>query len=72
MTLADLQEELFSLIEREPLDPVGVDEVLAAVPGGRQVIERTKAALALARLLPIEEPPARLDERILTASAHRA
>ena len=71
MTLTELQEELFSLIEREPLDPAGVDEVLARVPGARQVFERTKATLELAALLPIEEPPAHVDARILAASAHR-
>lgn len=71
MTLTDLEEHVFALIEREPLDPVGVSELLGTVPGGRQYFDQTKAALALASLLPVEAPPARVDERILVTSAER-
>jgi hypothetical protein len=71
MTLAELEEQVFALIERERRDPIGVSEILGSVPGGRQYFDATKAALELARLLPIEAPPARADERILVTSAER-
>ena len=69
MNFAELKDQVFELIDRETFDPQGVHELLAALPGGRAYFERMKAALALAELFPLEEPPAGLDARILAKSA---
>lgn len=68
MRLPELQEQVFALIEREPRDRAGVHETLATVPGGRRYFEQMKAALELASRLPLEEPPACLDDRIVEAA----
>lgn len=68
MNLAELEEQVFELIEREVVDPEGVDEILAALPAGREYFERIKAAMNLAELLPMEEPPAGLDAKILASA----
>mgnify|MGYP001822608556 FL=1 len=65
MTLGALKAQVFELIERELVDPDGVDAALAAVPGGRGYFERIKDGLRLAALLPREEPPAALNQKIL-------
>ncbi len=68
MTLEELQDQVFELIDRELIDPEGVNAVLAGVSGGREYFERIKAAMALADLLPMEEPPAGLDVKILATA----
>jgi len=68
MNLAELKEQVLELIDREMVDPEGVDEILAALPGGREYFGRIKAAMDLAELLPMEEPPAGLDAKILASA----
>ena len=68
MTLEELKERVFELIDRELVDPQGVHELLAALPAGREYFERIKAAMDLAELLPMEEPPAGLDAKILASA----
>jgi len=71
MSCDECQEQIFELIEREAIDPEGVREILARCPDCRSAFEETKAALGLAALLPIEEPPAAIDAAILRAAASR-
>jgi hypothetical protein len=68
MNLAELKEQVFELIDREVVDPEGVNEMLAALPGGREYFDQIKTALGLADLLPIEEPSAGLDAKILASA----
>jgi hypothetical protein len=68
MTLDELKEQVFELIDREAADPEGVNALLEQVPAGREYFERIKAGLSLADLLPIEEPPAGLDLKILASA----
>jgi len=68
MTFAELKDQVFELIDRELVDPKGVDEILAVLPAGREYFERIKAAMDLAELLPMEEPPAGLDAKILASA----
>lgn len=68
MNFAELKDQVFELIDRELVDPEGVDEILATLPGGREYFERIKAAMDFADLLPMEEPPAGLDATILAVA----
>ena len=65
MTLGELKAQVFELIERERVDPDGVDAALATLPGGREYFEGIKNGLRLAAMLPTEEPPAALNQKIL-------
>ena len=69
MTLGELKAQVFELIERERVDPDGVDAALATLPGGRVYFEGIKNGLRLAAMLPTEEPPLGLDRRILAAAS---
>lgn len=68
MTLGELKAQVFELIERELVDPDGVDAALAPLPGGRDYFEGIKNGLRLAAMLPTEEPPLGLDRMILAAA----
>ncbi len=72
MNCDECKERVFELIEREAVDPEGVRETLAGCPDCRAAFDDMKAALALAELLPIEEPPASLDAAVLRAAVARA
>ena len=71
MNCDECKEQVFELIEREAVDPDAVREILARCPDCRATFDEMKAALAVAERLPIEEPPAEVDEAILRASAER-
>ena len=72
MNVAKLKEQVFELLEREPLDPKSVHEALAMLPECRAYFDELKAALALADQLPWEDPPPRLDAGILTLAGATA
>jgi hypothetical protein len=71
MNCDECKEQVFELIEREAVDPDAVREILARCPDCRATFDEMKAALAVAERLPIEEPPAEVDEAILRAAAER-
>jgi len=72
MTCDECQEQVFELIEREATEPEAVREILARCPECRALFEEMKAALADASLLlPVEEPPAEIDEVVLRAARTR-
>ena len=54
-------ERVFELIEQEASDPARVRAILEQCPDCRALFEETKARLALAAELPLEDPPAALD-----------
>jgi hypothetical protein len=72
MNCDECKEQVFELIEREAIDPDGVGEILERCPECRATFEEMKAALAVAEQLPIEEPPAAVDQAILRAASKRA
>ena len=72
MNCDECREQVFELIEREAVDPDGVREILERCPECRAMFEEMKAALAVAEQLPIEEPPAAVDQAILRAAGARA
>jgi hypothetical protein len=72
MNCEECKEQVFELIEREAVDPDGVREILERCPDCRATFEEMKAALAVAEQLPIEEPPAAVDQAILRAAGARA
>jgi len=67
----DCKAQILELIEREAIDPEAVRAVLAECPDCQAEFDETKALLALAGELPLEVPPARIDETILRAAAAR-
>jgi len=71
MNCDECKEQVFELIEREAVDPDAVREILARCPDCRATFDEMKAALAVAERLPIEEPPAEVDEAILRAAGER-
>ena len=71
MNCDECKEQVFELIEREAADPDAVREILARCPDCRATFDEMKAALAMAERLPIEEPPAEVDEAILRAAGER-
>jgi len=71
MNCDECKEQVFELIEREAADPDAVREILARCPDCRATFDEMKAALAVAERLPIEEPPAEVDEAILRAAGER-
>ena len=71
MNCDECKEQVFELIEREAVDPDAVREILARCPDCRATFDEMKAALAVAERLPIEEPPAEVDEAILRAARER-
>ena len=72
MTCDECKEQVFELIEREAVDPEGVQAILARCPDCRAAFDEMKAALAMVERLPIEEPGADVDAAILRAAAARA
>jgi len=72
MNCDECKQQVFELIEREAVDPDGVREILERCPECRVTFEEMKAALAVAEQLPIEEPPAAVDQAILRAAGARA
>jgi hypothetical protein len=71
MNCDECKEQVFELIERETVDPDGVREILARCPDCRAAFDEMKAALELAKQLPIEEPSAVVDAAILRAAVER-
>ena len=71
MNCEECKEQVFELIEREAVDPEGVRAILADCPDCRAEFEAMKAALALAKELPVEEPPADIDAAILSLADRR-
>jgi hypothetical protein len=71
MNCDECKEQVFELIERDAVDPDAVREILARCPDCRATFDEMKAALAVAEQLPIEEPPAEVDEAILRAAGER-
>ncbi|NND29972.1 MAG: hypothetical protein HKN97_15430 [Myxococcales bacterium] len=71
MSCEECKSQIFELIEREAVDPEGVRAILADCPECRAEFEATKAALALAGELPLEEPPAHIDAAILSLAERR-
>ncbi len=71
MSCEECKSQIFELIEREAVDPEGVRAILADCPECRAEFEATKAALALAGELPLEEPPAHIDTAILSLADRR-
>lgn len=71
MSCEECKSHIFELIEREAVDPEGVRAILADCPECRAEFEATKAALALAGELPLEEPPAHIDAAILSLAERR-
>jgi len=71
MNCEECKEQVFELIEREAVDPEGVRAILADCPDCRAEFEAMKAALALAKELPVEEPPAYIDAAILSLADRR-
>ncbi|MDH3655824.1 MAG: hypothetical protein OEN21_16280 [Myxococcales bacterium] len=71
MSCEECKEQVFELIEREAVDPEGVRAILAECPDCRAEFEAMKAGLALARELPVEEPPADIDAAILSLADRR-
>ncbi len=71
MNCEECKEQIFELIERQAVDPEAVRGILARCPDCRSAFEQTKAALALAAQLPIEEPRAAVDAAILRAASSR-
>lgn len=71
MNCEECTEQVFELIEREAVDPEGVRAILADCPDCRAEFDAMKAALALARELPVEEPPADIDAAILSLADRR-
>lgn len=71
MSCEECKEQVFELIEREAIDPEGVQAILAECPDCREEFEALKASLALAGQLPIEEPPPAVDAAILQQAARR-
>jgi hypothetical protein len=72
MNCEECKEQVFDLIEREAVEPDVVRRILERCPDCRAAFEETKAALALAAQLPIEEPTAAVDAVILRAASSRA
>lgn len=71
MTRRELEDRVFDLMDLEASDPVGVLQAAASVRGGWWYFQRMKDAVALAKLLPMEEPPAGLDLAVLALSSTR-
>jgi hypothetical protein len=71
MSCEECKSQIFELIEREAVDPEGVRAILADCPECCAEFEATKAALALAGELPLEEPPAHIDTAILSLAGQR-
>jgi hypothetical protein len=71
MNCSECKDRIFELIEREAVDPEGVRAIMANCPDCRRLFEEMKTALAAARELPLEEPPADRDQAILRAAAAR-
>lgn len=72
MNCDECMEQVLELIEREEIDPEGVRAVLERCPECRASFEQTKAALARAGELPIEEPPIAADAAILRVARKRS
>lgn len=64
-------ERVFELIDEEASDPDNVRAILDRCPECRALFEATKANLALASNLPLDEPPAELDAAIRRAAANK-
>jgi len=71
MNCEQCKEEVFELIEREAVDPVGVREILDRCPDCRALFNEMKAALVAVDQLPLEDPPAHVDAEVLRAAATR-
>jgi hypothetical protein len=71
MNCDECNEQVLELIEREPVDPDGVREILARCPECRAAFDEMKAALIVAEQLPIEQPPVEVDAAILRAAGAR-
>jgi hypothetical protein len=65
-------EQVFELIEREAVDPEGVQAVLERCPECRASFEQMKLALQRAGELLLEEPPIHADAAILRAARERS
>jgi hypothetical protein len=72
MNCDECKDRVLELIDRERSDPDAVREVLSQCPECRALFEETKATLQLAERLPLEEPPAAIDEAVLQAAREHA
>ena len=71
MNCDECKEQVFELIEREAVDPVGVREILERCPDCAALFAEIKAGLETAADLPLEAPSAAVDAAILGAAAAR-
>lgn len=71
MNCEQCQDEVFELIEREAHDPAGVRAILDRCPECRALFDEMKATLNAVGELPLDDPPAHVDAKVLVAAADR-